>query len=155
MLEMFSAPFRSAKNALLGHPPRISAVPEGVKTHPIAPRPSNPVFARPALSSGYVESGRGPLAYENGEHYLVEYAPGDVAPVQCEIFERTYRKRSDGLYQKREDLTLCYFTLPYDVVVETPEGDQLAEAGDWIVEGAAGELYPMPAEKGARKYRLR
>jgi len=47
---------------------------------------------------------------------------------------------------------LRYFTLKQRVVVETLEGPQTAEPGDWIMQGVEGELWPVSPEKGAEKY---
>jgi hypothetical protein len=65
--------------------------------------------------------------------------------VQASIFERTYQRRDDGLYEKRSDVTYRYFTLPVTVNVATSEGRQRADPGDWIVEGVEGELWPVAA----------
>jgi hypothetical protein len=37
-------------------------------------------------------------------------------------------------------------------MVHTLEGDQKAAAGDWIVQGVTGELWPVPREKALKKY---
>ena len=119
----------------------------------IRPRPSDtPVRAELARSNGVIETPRGDLRYQAGKHYIVHYGPGDRAPVNRRVFEQTYVRREDGLYRKRTDLRLRYFTLPYAVVVDTLEGPEMAAAGDWIVKGGAGELWPMAAEDGERKY---
>jgi hypothetical protein len=36
--------------------------------------------------------------------------------------------------------------------VKTLEGDQQAKPGDWIMQGVAGELWPVPREEALRKY---
>lgn len=69
-----------------------------------------------------------------------------------DIFERTYARVGEGWYTKRSDVVLRYFTLERPVTVETLEGLQRAAAGDWIVEGVAGELWPAPRKKALAKY---
>jgi hypothetical protein len=53
---------------------------------------------------------------------------------------------------KRPDLVLRYFTLNRAIMVATLEGPQRAAAGDWIIEGVAGELWPVPRDKALTKY---
>lgn len=133
--------------------PRIDRAPPGAVWHSIRPLASDePVRAELARASGAIETDRGKLRYQAGKHYIVHYALGDIAPVHRSIFERTYRRRDDGLYEKNPDIVLRYFTLPYAVIVETLEGAEAAEAGDWIMEGVTGELWPMSARAGERKY---
>jgi hypothetical protein len=38
------------------------------------------------------------------------------------------------------------------VLVQTLEGPQVAHPGDWIMQGVAGELWPVPHEKARQKY---
>lgn len=151
----------NALNALLfggnsrraNEPPRIDRAPPGALWRAIRPRASDmPVRAELARSNGAVETDRGKLRYHAGKHYIVHYGPGDRAPVRRAIFERTYRRRDDGRYEKRPDIVLRYFTLPYAVAVETLEGVEFAHPGDWIVEGVTGELWPMSARMGEQKY---
>jgi hypothetical protein len=133
--------------------PRVERSPPGVVWNSIRPLASDePVRAELARASGAIETHRGKLRYQAGKHYIVHYGPGDAAPVRRAIFERTYRRRDDGLYEKSPDIVLRYFTLSYPVIVETLEGPEAAEAGDWIVEGVTGELWPMAARDGAQKY---
>jgi hypothetical protein len=68
------------------------------------------------------------------------------------MFERTYERQRDGTYAKRRDLEYRYFTLPYPCVVQTREGEQRAAAGDWIMQGLEGELWPLSPEQGRRLY---
>lgn len=135
-------------------PPRIDRAPPGAIWRSIRPRASDTaVRAELARASGVIETPRGDLRYEAGKHYIVHYGPGDRAPVRRAIFEQTYQRRDDGLYQKRVDIVLRYFTLPYIVIVETLEGEEMAHPGDWIVEGVGGELWPMAPHVGERKYK--
>lgn len=127
--------------------------PPGVRWRSVRPAPSLPVRAELATSSGKIEKDGGTLSYDANEHYIVEYGGGDRAPVRREVFERTYRRRDDGLYEKRSDIVLRYFTLRHPVMVKTLEGDELAHPGDWIMQGVVGELYPVAARDAETKYR--
>lgn len=130
----------------------IDRPPPGVRWRSVRPKPSAGVRAELANSSGKIEKDIGTLRYEADKHYIIEYGPDDRAPVRREIFERTYQRRDDGLYEKRTDIVLRYFTLPHPVMVETLEGDELAHPGDWIMEGVVGELYPIAARDAEAKY---
>lgn len=133
--------------------PRIDRAPPGACWSAVRPRASQDrVRAELARSTGYIETHRGKLRYQAGKHYIVHYGPGDRAPVRRAIFERTYRRRDDGLYEKRSDIVLRYFTLPYAVIVESMEGAEIAQPGDWIVEGVTGELWPVAPHVGEQKY---
>lgn len=114
---------------IVDHPPR------GVEVHEVRPKGEAQVRAR-----------------KSGRHYVVEHRDGDKARVRADIFKRTYRRVGLGRYAKRPDLTYRYFTFPHAVLVDTLEGMEIAEAGDWIMIGVAGELWPIPQEKAAEKY---
>jgi hypothetical protein len=134
-------------------PPHIDAPPEAVKWRFVRPKAdAHPVRAHLADADGELPSASGALAYKAGEHYIVEYGPDDRAPVRRAIFERTYRQRADGLYEKRTDVVLRYFTLPHAAIVETLEGDKRAAARDWIMVGVVGEMWPVAANEARRKY---
>lgn len=133
--------------------PRINRAPPGVVWRSIRPAGlQDPVRAELARASGAIETRRGKLRYQAGKHYIVHYGAGDVAPVRRAIFERTYRRRDDGMYEKSPDIVLRYFTLSHAVIVETLEGPESAKPGDWIIEGVTGELWPMDARDAAGKY---
>jgi len=133
-------------------PDTIDTAPDNVTWHAIRPKRGEPVRAWCAESNSTIETSRGTLEARGGEDYIVEYPPGDHAVVRGNIFESTYERVGDGEYAKRTDLTLRYFTLDRPVFVETLEGKQRAEPGDWIVQGMAGELWPVPIAKTASKY---
>jgi hypothetical protein len=132
--------------------PRLERAPPGVVWRSVRPKSAEPVRAELARSSGKIETPRGALKYQAGQHYIVHYGPGDRAPVRRTLFERTYRRRDDGRYEKRPDIVLRYFTLSYPVMVETLEGAELAQPGDWIMEGVAGELWPIAPRDAEQKY---
>ena len=134
--------------------PVVLSTPLDAPLTAISPKPSKPVRAELAKTSGEINTGTGVLRYEKGQHYIVRYSKDDTAPVERSIFESTYTRVGNGRYQKRDDLILFYFTFAGPVMVETREGMKRAEAGDWIVQGVEGELYCMPAKKGAQLYRI-
>jgi hypothetical protein len=130
----------------------LDHAPPGVRWRSVRPKPSIAVRAEIARESGEIEKEAGVLRYEAGKHYIIHYGPQDSAPVRREVFEQTYERRDDGLYEKRTDIVLRYFTLSYPVIVETLEGDELAHPGDWIMQGVIGELYPIAARDAEAKY---
>lgn len=110
------------------------------------------VRAERAVRDGVIETKAGKLRYEAARDYVLEYPDGARAVVRADIFERTYSSLGDGRFEKRADLQLRYFTLPKPVMVRTLEGFQRANAGDWIMQGVAGELWPVSPEQAQRKY---
>ena len=99
-----------------------------------------------------VHAVRGSLLARGGQDFILETADGDHAIVRSDIFERTYEPLGGGLYRKRGDLHLRYFTLNRPALIKTLEGVQEAQAGDWIMQGVAGELWPVPRAEAERKY---
>lgn len=119
----------------------------------VRPRPAQrPVRARRAEADANIETPHGPAFARGGADYIVAHGAGDYAVVRGDIFERTYEALGAGLYRKRTDLVLRYFTLDRPAIVETLEGPAKAEPGDWVMEGVAGELWPIAAEKAQEKY---
>lgn len=134
------------------HLPRLDRPPPGARWRLVRPRPTEPVRAELARSNGEIETSRGVLRYKAGKHYIVRYGPGDRAPVRRALFDHLYRRRDDGRYEKRPDILLRYFTLSYPVMIETLDGAELAHPGDWIMQGAAEELWPISARDAQAKY---
>lgn len=131
----------------------LKSPPRGADLIAVRPRASaDEVRAEKAIRDGVIEAGGGKLSYRAGKDYVVEHADGRRAVVRADIFERMYRPLGDGRFSKRDDITLHYFTLSEPVMVRTLEGLQRAEPGDWIMQGVAGELWPVPAEQAERKY---
>jgi len=142
--------FLGGRAARLDH---IIEPPLGIDLHPIRPKPNQPaVRARLAEADCSVSTDQGQLTARGGLDYIVTYDLDDHAVIGAEIFERTYEALGGGLYRKRSDVILRYFTLDHPVLVHTLEGDQKAAAGDWIVQGVTGELWPVPRDKALRKY---
>lgn len=46
----------------------------------------------------------------------------------------------------------AYLTYDSQLVIPTLEGDKFATPGDWIIKGAAGEIYPCNPEIFAATY---
>jgi hypothetical protein len=131
----------------------VSEPPDDVEWRLARPKPNQPaVRARRAEADCVVTTAQGQLHARGGKDYLVTYDLDDHAVVDAEIFERTYKALGSGLFRKRSDIILRYFTVDYPCVVETKEGEQRAAAGDWIMQGVAGELWPVPREKALQKY---
>ena len=130
----------------------IDHPPANARWRRVRPRPSPPVRAWRAEADCSVETGQGALKARGGEDYIIDYGGGDRAVVRGDIFERTYARTGDSAYVKRPDIVLRYFTLDRPVMVETLEGPQRAAPGDWIMQGVAGELWPVPREKALAKY---
>lgn len=113
---------------------------------------ARPVRAKLAGADGVLKTKRGRNPYRKGRHYIVDYAPGDRAVVARAVFERIYERLGEGQYRKRVGLLYRYFTLSHPAMIATAEGPERAEAGDWIVEGVMGELYPMSPARGREIY---
>lgn len=111
-----------------------------------------PVRAKLAHANGVLKTKRGRNPYQRGRHYIVDYAPGDRAVVTRDVFERVYERIGDDQYQKRAGLLYRYFTLSHAAMIATSEGPECADAGDWIMEGPSGEIYPMSPARGLEIY---
>jgi len=134
--------------------PHIKSAPMGVRWRRIRPKPTPAVRAQRAQHAVRVKTTGGKLEAEPGEDFIVQYADGDRAVVRGDIFTRTYEDLGGGLYRKRTDIVLRYFTLKRHVLVDTIEGPVHAAPGDWIVQGVEGELWPVPRDKAHEKYEL-
>lgn len=141
---------------VFGEKPRPRSIrepPPGVRWSKVRAKPGGaPVRARRAEADCVVETAQGALRAHGGEGYIISYGPNDNAVISAKIFEATYEPAGDGLYRKRTDVVFRYFTLPYACIVETKEGPQRANPGDWIMQGVEGELWPVPVEKAEAKY---
>ena len=133
-------------------PTFLTGAPPGVRWHEIRPKAGPAVEAHLAQDNGFLQSPRGHMRYRAGKHYLIARQHGEQSVVKRSVFERTYQQRADGQFEKRTNITYRYFTLPDTVVVGTQEGPQHANAGDWIVEGVDGEVWPVKPERAAEIY---
>ncbi len=130
----------------------IDAPPRTVKWRRVRPKEEGPeVHAWEARHDDTVALDGGDLKAQAGRDMIVEYESGDRAVIRKDIFKRTYKRVAAGRYRKRTDITLRYFEAQHPVCVKTLEGLQDAEPGDWIMQGMAGELWPVqPSEAEAR-----
>lgn len=142
----------SVRRYLARQLPRLRRAPKGVTWQKVRPKIAEAVQAELARSSGVVKTPRGSTRYEAGRHYIVRRGPGERVATPRALFERLYRRRSDGMFESRLDVMLRYFTLSYPVVVETVDGTELAHPGDWIMQGAGEDLWTLPASEGRGKY---
>ncbi len=132
-------------------PDLIDETPQHVAWRLARPKPAPPVKAWCAEADVRVETGQGVLSARGGKDYIVDYGTSR-AVIRGDIFTRTYKPRGGGQYEKRTDIVLRYFVLKRPAIVETLEGPQRGEAGDWVMEGVTGELWPVPREKALAKY---
>src|SRR5262245_42839560 len=77
---------------------------------------SKPVRANLAQSNGSLRTAGGSLRFRAGEHYILERGR-DRFVVRRDIFERTYRLRQDGLYEKSTDIVYRYVIAHEPVLV--------------------------------------
>ncbi len=135
-----------------GSPIVLKAAPRHARWHEVRPKPDGSrVRARRAEADHDVTTAHGKLKARAGD-YVVTYGEGDRGVVRPDIFEKTYEPDGIGLYKKRSDIVLRYFTLKRPALIHTLEGEQRAEPGDWIMQGVAGELWPVAQEKALQKY---
>lgn len=147
LMDLLFGKASSSRAAVLCEPP------QRVTWRKIRPRADDTVRAHVAEADHLVATEHGGvLAARAGQDVVVDQRNGEKAVVRRDIFDRTYEPAGGGLYRKREDVVLRYFTLKKPVMVETMEGRQRAEAGDWIIEGVAGELWPVARDKALEKY---
>lgn len=131
----------------------VSEPPDDVEWRLARPKPNQrAVRARRAEADCTVSTAQGQLKARGGKDYIVTYDLDDHAVIDAGIFEQTYTSLGSGLFRKRADIVLRYFTLDYPATVETKEGAQRAAPGDWIMQGVAGELWPVPQDKALTKY---
>lgn len=134
-------------------PVTIKTAPRHARWHKVRPkRDGERVRARRAEADHDVMTTRGKLRARGGEDFVVSYGPNEHAVIRGDIFEKTYEPDGIGVYKKRSDIVLRYFTLERPALIHTLEGEQRAEPGDWIMQGVAGELWPVPQEKALQKY---
>lgn len=131
----------------------ITAAPKGVTWTQVTTRADGAIVrAKLAKRAGRLHTQHGVVSYQKERHYIVDYGHGDRAVARRDIFERIYTPLGGGRYAKRAEIVYRYFTLPYDVTVNTAEGPEAAKAGDWIMEGVEGKLYPIRPEHARKLY---
>jgi len=131
----------------------IEQAPVNANWRRVRPKPNQrPLRAHRAEADTEVQGAHGKMRARGGQDYIVTHSPDDRAVVRGEIFGRTYEPLGGGLYRKRPDVVLRYFTLDRPVMVQTLEGLAKAGPGDWIMEGVTGELWPITEESARERY---
>jgi hypothetical protein len=106
-----------------------------------------------ADEDGVIVSRDGQLVpYRAGGHYIIAAARHHCHPVPRTIFEATHRAVGPGQYCKRTDVVLRAVTAPFEVEIITTDGVVHAGAGDWIMIGPAGVVWPVPADHARETY---
>lgn len=73
-------------------------------------------------------------------------------PVAQQLFADTYEHQGGDQWMKSASATIMAVQLDEPFLVSTLEGEATGKAGDWLVQGAAGEAWPIPAAQFARTY---
>lgn len=142
-----------ARPSFARSPVTIKAPPRHARWRKVRPKDDGErVRARRAEADHEVTTSHGKLRARGGKDFIVTYPKGDRAVVAEDIFEKTYEPDGMGAYKKRSNLVLRYFTLKRPALIHTLEGEQRAEPGDWIMQGVAGELWPVSPEQALQKY---
>ncbi len=130
----------------------ISEVPPGARLRQVRAREAPAKRAWLAEADAKVDTEHGVLQAHGGRDYVLAHGPGEHSVIRKDIFEAMYEPLGGGLYRKRTDVIFRYFTLKRRVLVQTLEGPQVAQPGDWIMQGVKGELWPVSPEKAREKY---
>ena len=77
-------------------------------------------------------------------------ADGETWSVRDDIFQNSY-ERVDGNQWRRRGNVFARPAQPGETI-ETLEGPATASDGDWVVRGADGEEWPVPAREFAERY---
>jgi hypothetical protein len=85
-----------------------------------------------------------------GDWEVRESADGDAWSVRDDIFRERYEHIGGDRWRRHGVVTAR--PARAGEVVETLEGPVTAADGDWVVRGAAGEQWPVPADDFARRY---
>jgi hypothetical protein len=77
-------------------------------------------------------------------------ADGETWSVRDDIFRTSYEHIGGDQWRRRGDV----FARPAQAgeTVQTLEGPTTASDGDWVVRGADGEEWPVPAREFAERY---
>lgn len=92
------------------------------------------------------------LQVRAGLDMVVGEAQGEGRPVRKDIFDQTYQEVAGGEFAKRSDVPVGFVTLAAPQTINTLEGPVPAEAGDIVLIGAIGEMWPIRADKFAQRY---
>jgi hypothetical protein len=91
------------------------------------------------------------LAGSAGDWEVRESTGGASWSVRDDIFHDTY-EQVDGAQWRRRGTFMARRAQPGEQI-QTEEGPVTAANGDWVVRGARGEEWPVPAERFAERYR--
>jgi hypothetical protein len=83
--------------------------------------------------------------------WAVRDPDGDSWSVRDDIFRASYEP-VDGQQWRRRGAVLARPACNAEII-DTLEGPATASDGDWVVQGVHGELWPVPADQFARRYR--
>jgi hypothetical protein len=75
---------------------------------------------------------------------------GDERSVAAEVFESTHQMIGPGRY--RRSGTVLARRATRREVIQTLEGDVVANKGHWIIQGPQGEKWPVPDEQFRDSY---
>lgn len=92
------------------------------------------------------------LQVRAGLDMIVGETQGEGRPVRKDIFDQTYQEVAPGEWAKRSDVPVGFVTLTAPQTINTLEGPVPAEAGDVVLIGAIGEMWPIRADKFAQRY---
>lgn len=101
------------------------------------------VEARPVATERAFRSARGSDLVGRSGDWLVTDGTSEWV-VAATIFDRAYRELSDGRFAK--DAPVRAVQVEQRVQVTTLEGSATAEAGDWVLRGIDGEMWPVTDE---------
>lgn len=86
----------------------------------------------------------------NAGDWSVSDSHGHEWSVADAFFDATYEKTTDDRYRRLG--TVRARPAVAGEVVQTLEGDAEARAGEWVVEGSAGEQWPVPGDQFRERY---
>jgi hypothetical protein len=130
-------------------PATIAEPPKGVRVREVRAKDGPAKRAWLAEADCHIDTEHGVLQARGGRDYVLAHGPGEHSVIRKDIFELMYEPLGCGLYRKRTDVIFRYFTLKRRVVVQTLEGPQAAQPGDWIMQGVKGELWPVFTRESA------
>lgn len=120
-------------------------------TRPLAD--GNEVTAQLADADEMVQTNWGAnLQARAGRDYILTGADGERWVVRGDIFDRTYEPTANGRYRKSPNQIVGYWVTPDARTIQTLEGPVQANAGDYVMVGSIGEMWPVRPEQFARKY---
>lgn len=105
---------------------------------------------------GVIKAKWGDLAYKPGVDLIATRADdaSDKYPIKKVIFDASYGpiEGREGEFAKRTDVPYGWFELTEDTMIATAEGLTQAKAGDVVMIGAAGEMWPMSRASFDKRY---